>query len=117
MLYFVSAPAQPLGHFIERFWFFSDAPPHLKERIVPSGTFELPVGYRQASPGGQGPATGLDAVGLSQGRGAARLKLTVSRAELAGRRIRWSSLGRPAIELIASKANPILDPQDLQPLH
>jgi AraC-like DNA-binding protein len=34
-------PARPLGDFIERFWFFSDAPPHRKERIVPSGTVEL----------------------------------------------------------------------------
>ena len=35
------APTPPLTEFIERFWYFSDAPPHQKERVVPSGTIEL----------------------------------------------------------------------------
>src|SRR5262249_50094597 len=34
-------PSQPLAEFIERFWYFSDAPPRQKVRIVPSGTMEL----------------------------------------------------------------------------
>jgi len=45
--YLVSTPDQPLGNFIERFWFFSDAPPHLKERIVPSGTIELVINLHE----------------------------------------------------------------------
>src|SRR5262249_35797566 len=35
------APTPPLAEFIERFWYSSDAPPHQKVRIVPSGTMEL----------------------------------------------------------------------------
>src|SRR5262249_31558751 len=35
------APTAPLAEFIERFWYSSDAPPHQKVRIVPSGTMEL----------------------------------------------------------------------------
>jgi Domain of unknown function (DUF6597) len=35
------APPPPLAQFIERFWYSSDAPPHLKVRIVPIGTMEL----------------------------------------------------------------------------
>lgn len=34
-------PTSPLAAFIERFWYFSDAPAHQKVRIVPSGTIEL----------------------------------------------------------------------------
>src|SRR5262245_1256313 len=35
------APTPPLAEFIERFWYFSDAPAHQKVRIVPNGTMEL----------------------------------------------------------------------------
>jgi len=35
------APTPPLAEFIERFWYSSDAPPHQKVRIVPTGTIEL----------------------------------------------------------------------------
>jgi AraC-like DNA-binding protein len=34
-------PKPPLADFIERFWYFSDAPSHQKVRVVPSGTIEL----------------------------------------------------------------------------
>jgi AraC-like DNA-binding protein len=34
-------PTSPLAEFIERFWYFSDAPVHQKVRVVPSGTIEL----------------------------------------------------------------------------
>lgn len=46
MLYRSYAPAPPLGHFVERFWLCSDAPPHQRERILPSGTIELVVNLR-----------------------------------------------------------------------
>ena len=39
--YQFTTPRHPLSCFVERFWQFSDAPSHRKERIVPSGTFEL----------------------------------------------------------------------------
>ena len=35
------SPTPPLDAFVERLWFCSDAPPHARERIVPSGTVEL----------------------------------------------------------------------------
>jgi AraC-like DNA-binding protein len=34
-------PKPPLAEFIERFWYSSDAPPHQKVRIAPTGTMEL----------------------------------------------------------------------------
>jgi AraC-like DNA-binding protein len=41
------SPARPLGDFVERLWHFSDAPPHAKERIVPSGTVEIVINLRE----------------------------------------------------------------------
>lgn len=41
MQYFVQAPGSPLSPFVETLWFLSDAPPHPRERIMPSGTLEL----------------------------------------------------------------------------
>jgi AraC-like DNA-binding protein len=35
------APIPPLSEFVDRFWYFSDAPAYRKERVVPSGTIEL----------------------------------------------------------------------------
>jgi len=48
MLYRSYAPAPPLSDFIERFWLCSDAPPHLMERILPSGTIEMVFNLRDA---------------------------------------------------------------------
>jgi hypothetical protein len=31
-------PRPPLAEFVERFWYFSDAPGHQKERVVPGET-------------------------------------------------------------------------------
>jgi hypothetical protein len=40
-------PARPLGDFIDDFWLYDDyAPPHFKERILPSGTTELVINLR-----------------------------------------------------------------------
>jgi hypothetical protein len=40
-------PASPLADFIEDFWLYDDyRPPHLKERILPSGTTELVINLR-----------------------------------------------------------------------
>ncbi len=47
MHYLSHTPAGPLGGFVERFWQINDAPPHLKERIVPSGTLELVINLRE----------------------------------------------------------------------
>jgi AraC-like DNA-binding protein len=43
MRYFAHRPSAPLGEHVEYFWALSDAPGHLRERIVPSGTIELVV--------------------------------------------------------------------------
>ena len=43
MFYRSYTPAPPLGDFVDRFWLCSDAPPHRRERILPSGTIELVV--------------------------------------------------------------------------
>jgi AraC-like DNA-binding protein len=40
-------PAAPLGELIERFWLCCDAPPHPRERILPSGTVELVINLRE----------------------------------------------------------------------
>jgi AraC-like DNA-binding protein len=40
-------PPRPLGDFVERLWLCSDAPPHSRERILPSGTIELVVNLRE----------------------------------------------------------------------
>lgn len=47
MLYRSYTPAPPLGDFVDRFWLCSDAPPHSRERILPSGTIELVVNLRE----------------------------------------------------------------------
>jgi AraC-like DNA-binding protein len=36
-------PGPPLDAYIDRFWLCSDAPPHPRERILPSGTIELVI--------------------------------------------------------------------------
>ena len=36
-------PAPPLDAFVENLWALHDAPPHARERIVPSGTLELVI--------------------------------------------------------------------------
>lgn len=41
MFYRSHIPALPLRRFVDRFWFCSDQPSHLRERIVPSGTVEM----------------------------------------------------------------------------
>lgn len=38
---------KPIGDFVERFWQISDSPSHRRERIVPSGTFELVINLRE----------------------------------------------------------------------
>lgn len=47
MLYRSHTPAPPLSSFIERLWLCSDAPPHDREQILPSGTIELVVNLRE----------------------------------------------------------------------
>lgn len=47
MFYRSYTPQQPLGDFVERLWLCSDAPPHSRERILPSGTIELVVNLRE----------------------------------------------------------------------
>src|SRR5262245_35663207 len=36
-------PGPPLDEYIDRFWLFSDTPPHPKERILPSATVQLVI--------------------------------------------------------------------------
>ena len=36
-------PGPPLDEYVDRFWFFSDTPPHPRERILPSGTAQLVI--------------------------------------------------------------------------
>lgn len=47
MIYRAYTPSPPLADFVERFWFCSDAPSHRRERILPSGTFELVINLRE----------------------------------------------------------------------
>jgi hypothetical protein len=48
MLYRSYRPSSPLADLIEDFWLYAEyTPPHLKERILPSGTVELVL--KQAS--------------------------------------------------------------------
>jgi AraC-like DNA-binding protein len=47
MQYICRTPSGPLNDFVERFWMLSDAPGHLKERVVPSGTIELVVNLHE----------------------------------------------------------------------
>ncbi len=46
MQYVSRHPAPPLGDFVDYVWLLSDAPPHPKERVLPSGTAELVVNLR-----------------------------------------------------------------------
>ena len=41
------APIRPLDTFVERLWLLTDAPPHAKERIAPSGTIDLLINLHQ----------------------------------------------------------------------
>jgi AraC-like DNA-binding protein len=43
MRYEAHRPSAPLGEHVEYFWALSDAPGHMRERIVPSGTIELVI--------------------------------------------------------------------------
>lgn len=43
MRYLTHRPSAPLGEHVEYFWALSDAPGHVRERIVPSGTIELVI--------------------------------------------------------------------------
>jgi AraC-like DNA-binding protein len=40
-------PGPPLDDFVENLWSLSDAPPHARERILPSGTLELVINLDQ----------------------------------------------------------------------
>jgi len=46
MLYHSYIPGPPLDEWIDRFWQCSDTPVHPRERILPSGTFELVINLR-----------------------------------------------------------------------
>jgi AraC-like DNA-binding protein len=46
MLYQAYVPVPPLRDFVEYLWILSDAPPHKREVIVPSGTLELVINLR-----------------------------------------------------------------------
>ena len=47
MLYGAYSPASPLSELVEDFWLYDGyTPRHLKERILPSGTFELVINLR-----------------------------------------------------------------------
>jgi AraC-like DNA-binding protein len=43
MLFRSRIPSPPLSKFVARVWFCSDSPPHVRERILPSGTVELVI--------------------------------------------------------------------------
>ncbi len=43
MKYLIHKPAPPLDAVVENLWSLADAPAHARERIVPTGTFELVV--------------------------------------------------------------------------
>jgi len=47
MISLVHRPAAPLSAFVDHLWSFSDAPPHAREGIVPSGTLELVVNLHE----------------------------------------------------------------------
>jgi AraC-like DNA-binding protein len=40
-------PGSPLDGFVENLWSLSDAPPHARERILPSGTLELVINLHE----------------------------------------------------------------------
>jgi AraC-like DNA-binding protein len=43
----VHTPSQPLSTFVANLWALSDAPSHARERIVPSGAFELVINLHE----------------------------------------------------------------------
>lgn len=43
MRYVTHRPVPPIDAFVEYLWLLQDAPPHPRERIVPSGTLELVI--------------------------------------------------------------------------
>jgi AraC-like DNA-binding protein len=47
MLLVTRSPGPALAPYVEYFWSLSDAPGHSRERIVPSGTFELVINLRE----------------------------------------------------------------------
>lgn len=47
MRYVTRPPGPALSKFVDYFWSLSDAPPHVRERVVPSGTIELVVNVDQ----------------------------------------------------------------------
>lgn len=47
MLSAVHTPAAPLSTFVSNLWSLSDAPSHARERIVPSGAFELVINLHE----------------------------------------------------------------------
>jgi AraC-like DNA-binding protein len=47
MRYVTRRPGPPLAAFVDHFWSLSDAPPHGREHVVPSGTIELVVNLDQ----------------------------------------------------------------------
>jgi AraC-like DNA-binding protein len=47
MRYVTRHPGPPLDDFVEYCWSLSDAPPHMRECVVPSGTIELVVNLEQ----------------------------------------------------------------------
>ncbi len=47
MRYVTRHPGPRLSDFVEYSWSLSDAPPHMRERVVPSGTIELVVNLEQ----------------------------------------------------------------------
>jgi AraC-like DNA-binding protein len=47
VLYLVRHPPAALAGCVENLWLFSDAPPHWRERILPTGTFELVINLHE----------------------------------------------------------------------
>lgn len=47
MRYWSHTSPPPLGDFVDYLWLLRDAPPHARERIVPSGTLELVINLRE----------------------------------------------------------------------
>jgi AraC-like DNA-binding protein len=58
MLFHSETPAPPLATFVDYLWLYSDAPRHPRERILPSGTFELVFNLRDDEFRIQDPAGG-----------------------------------------------------------
>jgi AraC-like DNA-binding protein len=47
MLFLKHAPMAPISEFVAYLWLLSDAPPHAKESILPTGTLELVINLRE----------------------------------------------------------------------